>query len=60
MERQQRTLTEKLIKIFRGSMKRECWNRDKLIHQYFGVNLNLVWETVKRDLLRLKEQISKY
>ncbi|TDA36171.1 hypothetical protein DSO06_00485 [Candidatus Nezhaarchaeota archaeon WYZ-LMO8] len=41
-------------------MKRECWNRDKLIHQYFGVNLNLVWETVKRDLLRLKEQISKY
>ncbi|MEM1570342.1 MAG: DUF86 domain-containing protein [Candidatus Bathyarchaeia archaeon] len=33
--------------------------RDKLIHQYFGVNLDLVWETVKRDLPRLKEQFSK-
>ena len=31
--------------------------RDKLIHQYFGVNLDLVWETVKTKLPELKTQI---
>ena len=30
--------------------------RDKLIHAYFGVNLPLVWETVKNDLPKLKKQ----
>ena len=30
--------------------------RDKLIHAYFGVNLPLVWETVKNDLPQLKKQ----
>ena len=33
--------------------------RDKLIHQYFGVNLNLVWETVKKNLPELENQISE-
>jgi uncharacterized protein with HEPN domain len=33
--------------------------RDKLIHAYFGVNLPLVWETVKKDLPQLKEQARK-
>lgn len=31
--------------------------RDKLIHQYFGVNLDLVWETLKTKLPELKNQI---
>ena len=33
--------------------------RDVLIHEYFGVNLERVWETAKRDLPVLKEKISK-
>jgi len=33
--------------------------RDKLIHQYFGVNLDLVWETIKTELPELKNQISR-
>ena len=33
--------------------------RDKLIHAYFGVNLLLVWTTVKEDLPTLKEQVEK-
>ena len=33
--------------------------RDKLIHAYFGVNLPLVWETVKKDLPQLKKQTQK-
>jgi uncharacterized protein with HEPN domain len=32
--------------------------RDKLIHQYFGVDISAVWETVVHDLLLLKDDIS--
>lgn len=28
--------------------------RDKMIHEYFGVNLQLVWEVVERDLPEFK------
>lgn len=31
--------------------------RDILIHEYFGVNQNLVWNTVIKDLPKLKHQI---
>jgi len=31
--------------------------RDKLMHQYFGVNLETVWEVTKTDLLELKKNI---
>ncbi len=33
--------------------------RDKLIHFYFGVKYELVWNTVKMDLLALKLNIEK-
>ncbi len=32
--------------------------RDILIHQYFGVNLNLTHEVIKTDLPELKIQIT--
>jgi len=31
--------------------------RDKLIHDYFGVNMKVVWKTVKEDLPTLQSQI---
>lgn len=31
--------------------------RDKLIHDYFGVNLNIVWEAVERDLPDLRRRV---
>jgi len=31
--------------------------RDKLIHDYFGVDLDAVWDTVKKDIPFLKEKI---
>ncbi len=31
--------------------------RDKLIHEYFGVNLQTIWKTVKEDLPPVKQAI---
>ncbi len=31
--------------------------RDILIHDYFGVNTQGIWETVKKNLPELKEKI---
>jgi len=33
--------------------------RDRLIHHYFGVNIERVWEVVKDDIPHLKRQIQK-
>ena len=33
--------------------------RDKMIHNYFGVNLDTIWEIIKKDLPKLKEQMLK-
>ena len=31
--------------------------RDKIIHEYFGVNLDLVWDAVEKDLPSLAEKV---
>jgi len=31
--------------------------RDKLIHDYFGVDIDAVWKTIKRDIPKLKSDI---
>lgn len=33
--------------------------RDKLIHSYFGVDLDAIWETVKKDIPTLKKELQK-
>jgi uncharacterized protein with HEPN domain len=33
--------------------------RDKLIHDYFGVDLNLVWDVVERELPMLRGRLEK-
>lgn len=33
--------------------------RDKLIHDYFGVDAKRVWKTIKRDLPELKKKIEE-
>jgi len=39
--------------------KEMAGTRDKLIHSYFGVDLNVVWKTIIKNLPPLKEQISE-
>jgi uncharacterized protein with HEPN domain len=33
--------------------------RDKLIHEYFGIDLEIIWQTIKRDIPTLKPLIIK-
>jgi len=54
--------TKKLSQEFRSKYPQSPWKdiagmRDKLIHGYFGVNLDAVWDTVKSDIPNLKDEI---
>ena len=56
--------TKNLSKELRTKHREVPWReiadmRDKLIHGYFGVNLELVWVTIKNKLPELKNQILK-
>ena len=47
---------------FKNKHKNIAWKkvgglRDILIHHYFGVDLDLTWDVIKRDLPNLKEKI---
>lgn len=33
--------------------------RDKLIHDYFGVDINAVWSTAKKDIPTLKAEVEQ-
>jgi len=33
--------------------------RDRLIHHYFGIDLEMIWKIIKEDLPKLKEEIEK-
>lgn len=33
--------------------------RDKLIHEYFGVDIDIVWETIQHDLDRVEKSIKE-
>ena len=33
--------------------------RNRLIHEYFGVDLNIVWQTIEEDLPSLKSNVRK-
>ena len=37
--------------------KKIAGTRDKIIHHYFGIDLNTVWDIIKKDLPDLKRKI---
>jgi uncharacterized protein with HEPN domain len=56
--------TKNLSRELRAKYREIPWKdiagmRDKLIHEYFGVNLELVWVTIKNKLPEFKKQILK-
>ena len=34
--------------------------RDEMIHEYFGVDLAIVWDTIQKDLPKLKQTIDRF
>lgn len=49
----------KIPKSFRDKNKEIPWRdmagmRNKLAHEYFGIDLNVLWETIQRDIPQLK------
>ncbi len=54
-----RNLTEDFRQQYPDVVWREIVGmRDKLIHEYFGIDLDLVWEVTQKDLPQLKKQIN--
>jgi len=56
--------TKNLSDELRGKYPEIPWKglagmRDRLIHQYFGVNLDIVWNVVKEELSEILLQIRK-
>jgi uncharacterized protein with HEPN domain len=54
--------SKKIPKAFKETHPEIPWReisgmRDKLIHDYFGVNIGVVWQTVKKSLPTLKKQL---
>lgn len=54
--------TKRLSDEFKGKYSDIPWRqitgmRDKLIHDYMGVDIDAVWDTVERDIHQLKEKI---
>lgn len=56
--------TKRIGRKFRNRFPGVAWQdmagmRDKLIHDYGGINFKVVWETVKKDLPELKGQLEE-
>lgn len=56
--------TKNIPRSFRNKYPEIPWRdiagmRDKLTHEYFGVDVNVLWKTIQQDVPQLKALISK-
>jgi len=56
--------TKRLSTEFKNKYPQVPWKdvagmRDKLIHDYLGVDIDAVWDTVKKDIPTLKKEVKK-
>ncbi len=56
--------TKRIPKTFKDKHPEIPWRkmacmRDRLIHEYFGVKLNVLWETLQSDIPQLKTPIEE-
>ncbi len=56
--------SKQLSRDFKSANPSIPWNkitamRNKIIHEYFGLKLNVIWQTINEDLPPLKKQIRK-
>lgn len=56
--------TKNIPATFKNKYPKTPWKkiagmRNKVIHEYFGVDLDLVWDVVKKDIPHLKREILK-
>jgi uncharacterized protein with HEPN domain len=54
--------TKRIPKAFKDKRKEVPWKkmagmRDKLIHEYFGIDVEILWKTVTEDIPPLKQLI---
>ena len=57
-------VTKNISESLKNKYKKVEWKeitgtRDKMIHHYFGVDLNIIWEIIKKDLPILEKQIKR-
>lgn len=57
-------LANKLDNAYRQEHKNIAWNqiyglRNRIVHDYAGVNLKLVWEIIEYDLPELRDNLKK-
>lgn len=57
--------TKKLSEDFKNNYKDIPWNeiakmRDRIVHHYFDIDINVVWDVVKYDIPSVKESVLDY
>ncbi len=56
---------KKIPQVLKARHKRIPWKemagmRDKLIHEYFGIDVEILWKTAKDDLPPLKQPVQEF
>jgi len=52
-----KNIPDEIRKISRNAMEKDCRHAGYLVHKYFGVDLELTWRVVIRDIPDLKKKM---